>query len=198
MYSELSKEQLDNALRLFVQPCMYVYYDEFNNVTAISNLNTLGGNFIEVPQYRTDEFLSNGKDFNKYKIDYFKTDAPIKEENENLVYHILYMIPVLNKNLEKELVIAHNKNKKTWKFFLNNEAKQQLDAGNRDKTFTFYVTQYRNPHFLLSTINVSGDELISGKEIKFKINDEKNLSKISLYTSPNFSSYGIVENDTSN
>lgn len=198
MYSELSETELAEALKPYKQPRMFVYYDEFNNVTAISNITTLGGNFIEVPQYRTDEFLSSGKDFNRYKIDYFKTDAPTKEDIDNLVYHILYMIPVLKKISDRELIVTHSKKKKSWKFFLTDEGKQKLNVENADKTFSFYVTKYRNPHYLISTINLRGDDLRSGKEIKFKIDDEYDLTKISLYTSPNFSSYGIVENDTSN
>lgn len=196
MYNKLSDEELKNALTPYEPPGTFVYYDEFGNVTAISNITTLGGNYIQIPQYRADEFLSKGKDFNKYKIDYFKTDAPIKEDKEHMVYHLLYMIPELKTHSDRELIVIHDSQRKSWTFSLNNLGKKKVSLENKDKRYLFYVTKNRNPHFLFSTIEILGADLIQGKEIKFNIQDEHDLTKISIFTSPNFESYGIVKNDT--
>ena len=192
---ELTPEQLKQALAVSIMPtCMFVYYDELGNVTAISNEKNDSLLYAEVLESKVIDFVSGAKDFSKYKIDYFTFNKDDHKEKPliDIPTNLIHIIPFSKKEDEKDITIVHNKETKTWSFILNESGINVVKNQNRFKPYRFYIIKDNNPQFLLSTIELTGEELLESPSVAFKSKFENHVKTVGVATMKEFSSYGLL------
>ena len=192
---KLTPEQLEQALAVSIMPtCMFVYYDESGNVTAISNEKNDSLLYAEVPESKVIDFVSGAKDFSKYKIDYFTFNKDDYKEELliDIPTNLIYIIPFSKKEDEKDITILHDKETKTWRFILNELGVDIVKKQNCFKPYRFYIIKDNNPQFLLSTIELTGDELLQSPIVPFKSKFENHVNTVGVATMKEFNSYGLL------
>jgi hypothetical protein len=192
---ELTPEQLEQALAVSIMPtCMFVYYDELGNVTAISNEKNDSLLYAEVPESKVIDFVSGVRDFSKYKIDYFtfNKDDYKDEALIDIPTNLIYIIPFSKKEDDRDITIVHNKETKTWSFILNDAGIEIVKKQNSNKPYRFYIVKDNNPQFLLSTIELTGEQLLESPSVAFKSKFEKHVKTVGVATMKEFNSYGLL------
>ena len=192
---KLTPEQLEQALAVSIMPtCMFVYYDELGNVTAISNEKNDSLLYAEVPEFKVIDFLSGAKDLSKYKIDYFTFNKDDYKEASliDIPTNLIYIVPFSKKEDKKDITIVHNKETKTWSFILNESGINVVKKQNGFKPYRFYIIKDNNPQFLLSTIELTGNELLESQSVAFKSKFENHVKTVGVATMKEFSSYGLL------
>lgn len=192
---ELTPEQLQQALAVSVMPtCMFVYYDESGNVTSISNEKNDNLLYAEVPESKVLDFLSGAKDFSKYKIDYFtfNKDDYKSEPLIDIPTNLIYIIPQSKKEDFEDIVITHDKENKLWHFALSNSGIELVKQHNLYKPYRFYIIKDNNPQFLLSTIELTGGDLLKSPSVAFKSKFENHIKTVGVATMKEFNSYGLL------
>ena len=192
---ELTPEQLAQALAVSIMPtCMFVYYDELGNVTAISNEKNDSLLYAEVPESKVVDFISGARDFSKYKIDYFTFN---KDDHKvvslvDIPTNVIYLVPFSKKEDDKNITIIHNKETKTWSFILDELGIDIVKTHNLYKLYRFYIIKDNNPQFLLSTIELTGEELLESPSVAFKSKFENQVKTVGVATMKEFNSYGLL------
>ena len=192
---ELTPEQLEQALSVSIMPtCMFVYHDELGNITAISNEKNDSLLHVEVPESKVIDFISGAKDFSKYKIDYFTFNKDDYKETSliDIPTNLIYIVPFSKKEDKKDITIVHNKETKTWSFILNELGIEIVKKQNSNKPYRFYIIKDNNPQFLLSTIELTGTELLESPSVPFKSKFEKHVKTVGVATMTEFNSYGLL------
>ena len=192
---KLTPEQLEQALAVSIMPtCMFVYYDESGNVTAISNEKNDSLLYAEVPESKVIDFVSGAKDFSKYKIDYFTFNKDDYKEEllVDIPTNLIYIIPFSKKEDEKDITILHDKETKTWSFILNESGIDIVKKQNSFKPYRFYIIKDNNPQFLLSTIELTGEQLLESPSVAFKSKFENHVKTVGVATMKEFNSYGLL------
>jgi hypothetical protein len=173
---------------------MFVYYDESGNVTGISNEKNESLMYAKVDESKVTEFLSGAKDFSKYKIDYFTFNKdefkslPLVEIPTNLIY----IVPFIKKEDTTDIVITHDKENKRWSFNLSQLGIEVVKQQNLFKPYRFYIIKDSNPQFLLSTIELTGAELLETPSVGFKSKFENHVKTVGVATMKEFNSYGLL------
>ena len=192
---ELTPEQLANAQAVSIMPtCMFVYHDELGNITAISNEKNDSLLYVEVPESKVIDFISGAKDFSKYRIDYFTFNKEDYKEEPliDIPTNLIYIIPFSKKEDEKDITVVHDKETKTWTFTLNELGIDIVKKQNSFKPYRFYIIKDNNPQFLLSTIELTGDELLQSPIVPFKSKFENHVNTVGIATMKEFNSYGLL------
>jgi uncharacterized protein YuzE len=192
---ELTPEQLEQALAVSrMSTDMFVYYDESGNVTGISNEKNESLMYAKVDESKVTEFLSGAKDFSKYKIDYFTFNKEDHKEEPliEIPANLIYVVPFVKKEDIIEIVITHDKENKTWSFNLNESGVDIVKKQNLFKPYRFYIIKDNNPQFLLSTIELTGEELLESPTIAFKSKFENHVKTVGIATMKEFNSYGLL------
>jgi hypothetical protein len=192
---ELTPEQLEQALAVSIMPtCMFVYYDELGNVTAISNEKNDSLLYAEVLESKVIDFVSGAKDFSKYKIDYFTFNKDDYKEKPliDIPTNLIYIVPFVKKEDIIDIVITHNKENKTWSFNLSQSGIEVVKQQNRFKPYRFYIIKDNNPQFLLSTIELTGEQLLESPTVAFKSKFENHVKTVGIATMKEFNSYGLL------
>ena len=192
---ELTPEQLANAQTVSIMPtCMFVYHDELGNITAISNEKNDSLLYVEVPESKVVDFISGAKDFSKYRIDYFTFNKEDYKEEPliDIPTNLIYIIPFSKKEDEKDITVVHDKETKTWTFTLNELGIDIVKKQNSFKPYRFYIIKDNNPQFLLSTIELTGDELLQSPIVPFKSKFENHVNTVGVATMKEFNSYGLL------
>ncbi len=190
---KLTDEELAQAKAVsYIHPNMYVYHDELGNITAISNVKDQTKTYLEVPEEKLTDFFNGKKDFNRFKIDYFKffNHNTIVDETTTVSNVLVHVIPEVSDTSFKDIVVILDKTNNSLKFLINDTGKAVLYQNNLDNPVTFYITKYRNPHYLISKIVVTGHDLLN--DIVLNINVDE---KFSLVTTKYFNSYGLFINE---
>ena len=192
---KLTPEQLEKALAVSVMPtCMFVYYNESGNVTAISNEKNDLLLYAEVPESKVIDFISGARDFSKYKIDYFTFNKDDHKEESliDIPTNVIYLVPFSKKEDDKNITIIHNKETKTWSFILDELGIDIVKTHNLYKPYRFYIIKDNNPQFLLSTIELTGEELLESPSVAFKSKFENQVKTVGVATMKEFNSYGLL------
>ena len=173
---------------------MFVYHDELGNITAISNEKNDSLLYVEVPESKVVDFISGAKDFSKYRIDYFTFNKEDYKEEPliDIPTNLIYIIPFSKKEDEKDITVVHDKETKTWTFTLNELGIDIVKKQNSFKPYRFYIIKDNNPQFLLSTIELTGDELLQSPIVPFKSKFENHVNTVGVATMKEFNSYGLL------
>ena len=192
---ELTPEQLAKAQAISIMPtCMFVYHDESGNITAISNEKNDSLLYVEVLESKVIDFISGAKDFSKYKIDYFTFNKEDHKEEPliDIPINLIYIVPFSKKEDEKDITIVHDKEAKTWSFVLNEDGIDIVKKQNCFKPYRFYIIKDNNPQFLLSKIELTGEELLTNPSVPFKSKFENHINTVGVATMKEFNSYGLL------
>jgi hypothetical protein len=192
---ELTSEQLAKARAVSIMPtCMFVYHDESGNITAISNEKNDSLLYVEVLESKVIDFISGAKDFSKYKIDYFTFNKEDHKEEPliEIPINLIYIVPFSKKEDEKDITIVHDKEAKTWSFVLNEDGIDIVKKQNCFKPYRFYIIKDNNPQFLLSKIELTGEELLTNPLVPFKSKFENHINTVGVATMKEFNSYGLL------
>lgn len=190
----LTEEEIIRASKPYIPPQFaYIYYDTSGAIYSISPLKHDHLDFLEVPFERARPFLEGKKDSARYDLEYFKIgkEKPIVEKSV-IRKHLIYEVPRTGDF--SEVNILHNILKERWEFSLSKSAMESLERKNLNSIIRFYITQRAKPQHLYSTIEIRGAELITKKIIQFENSWEKDFNQLSLYTFPEFNSYGVTSN----
>jgi hypothetical protein len=150
--------------------------------------------YAEVPESKVVDFISGARDFSKYKIDYFTFNKDDYKEEPliDIPTNLIYIIPLSKKEDDKDITIIHNKEIKTWSFNLNELGMNIVKKHNMYKSYRFYIIKDNNPQFLLSTIELTGEELLESPSVAFKSKFENHVKTVGVATMKEFNSYGLL------
>ena len=68
----------------------------------------------------------------------------------------------------------------------------RLKKQNSFKPYRFYIIKDNNPQFLLSTIELTGEDLLENPSVAFKSKFEKHVKTVGVATMKEFDSYGLL------
>lgn len=178
-----------------------VWFDDQGNILQISSDYKRKKTVKEKSAIFTQEQLSilDGKDVNLYRvvqdaeietvftIDLKQVESPFVENDKEFLQLIskstskVFDVEVSNKK-GKFTVKLHNKILKKYK-----DIEPNLAVSNGKKVLKFYFTSENDPHFMVSSLNISLSELL--KKGKITKNLSKKLDQCSIYTIKLFDKY---------
>ena len=178
-----------------------VWFDDQGNILQISSDYKRKKTVKEKSAVFTQEQLSilDGKDVNLYRvvqdaeietvftIDLKQVESPFVENDKEFLQLIskssskVFDVEVSNKK-GKFTVKLHSKILKKYK-----DIEPNLAVSNGKKVLKFYFTSENDPHFMVSSLNISLSELL--KKEKITKNISKKLDQCSIYTIKLFDKY---------
>ncbi len=178
-----------------------VWFDDQGNILQISSDYKRKKTVKEKSAIFTQEQLSilDGKDVNLYRvvqdaeietvftIDLKQVESPFVENDKEFLQLIskstskVFDVEVSNKK-GKFTVKLHNTILKKYK-----DIEPNLAVSNGKKVLKFYFTSENDPHFMVSSLNISLSELL--KKGKITKNLSKKLDQCSIYTIKLFDKY---------
>jgi hypothetical protein len=196
---KLTKQELKDVEEISkIDPNMYLYHNNLGEITALSNIKPEAGDYLEVPKEKLVDFLSGKKNISRYKIDYFKfkdKDNTPSKGNVFIPKDLIYTIPFIKKEDSVDVLVTHSKREELWYFSLSDNAKALVQSQNLDKTYQFFVIKDEDLNFLISTIEIRGSDLLSDKSVPFSAPIEKHVYNVSIVTTKDFESYGLLINE---
>jgi hypothetical protein len=167
----------------------YLYYNEQGDILSLTNEKLSEGNYIEVSEKFVVDFVESKKEIKNFKV---KISDRIQLEQKSVTVKNFYDLCVINKVSNSDsvnLLITVSKGSLTFK--LNNFESSFIV--NDKRIYKFFVTDSSNLNILKKSIELTLDNLKSGKKVKY--NFDKNTDVI--VTVKEFDSYGIIY-DTKN
>lgn len=184
---------------IFVPTKKYVYFDEYGEITAISNTNTQGGNYIEVENSEVIGILNGTEKINLYCVSYDTVYKKYILKNrfidENSFVSILDNIYEITnfKDDNYDLKIIKNNKDHNWEFELHSAIKENINEKNVDNVgvLNYSITRKNDPHELFQFIQVSFKELVDQTVVKIPFDSQKIVDNdnISVYTMKKFQKY---------
>jgi len=178
----LSEEERQRTNAMFFKPNIwFVYYDERGNILAITNEKKPEGNFVEVSEDLVLDFLTGKKNYLNFTI---KGQDVFEERPITKVSHYKDLLVVGDDaNAEFRIKVLDNQ----IHFVLKSEIKDQYQHSG---TLQFFIVDKHDHNFLLETMNVKMEELVSlGVILPFAYD----MGKVDIITRSFFNSYGIVD-----
>lgn len=193
----LTEQELDFAMHgLPIAKTFYVCYRKDGTISAIANTKPVVEDYLEVSENRVLDFLKGKRDYSRYRIEHFKQDKlPEKTDDLSVKNNLLYRVPTVDKTSDVSVVVEHDVKNSCWNVYITKEGSSQLNSMNLESIFDFYITKYNDPHFLISSLKVSGHDLESGVSLPFSEDLEKDLNQVSVFVPKNFKSYGVFVNE---
>lgn len=196
----LSEEDIlkatSNPVELF-----YVYFDETGTIYGIfpgPNTDSIH-NFITVEYKRVEKFILGSENTSNYIVSLVDKDTPLivkrtedAAENTNLLISIDAM-----SNSNTTLNVKWDLENKQWCFYINPEFKEQFKSLGLITPLLFFITEQRNANFLLNSISINLQELLSSDQITvpWASVTEENFDKVAVSTKRFFDSYGLLKNE---
>jgi hypothetical protein len=191
---------------IFISTDRFVYYDEFGEITLISNSNDVSGSYITVSLDKIINFLTGKESTASYLVVY---DTLIKQHVLKLKYHAdekyfsvkedIFKITNLSDQIPDLTVTRDIKNKK-WIFKIDDGLKSYLQSqkSTYNKKIYFSVTQNNDPHVLYRLIIIDFNNLVDNDtiELNFIYQSEELINDLCVYTTKRFETYSYeVIND---
>lgn len=175
----------------------YVYYDnKTKRILSITNeASSVYENGLKVDFEDVEKFLNGTWHVKDFLVDYYagtselgilsKVDQSVNFENNefNLIYE---------KDGFAEFIVEWNKENKSWYFQLDPGYKATVN-GVFNSGLTFFVTLESDHDFLIRTITIDADQLLSNFHVgvPFIESIEEDISKISISTRMIFKNYKL-------
>lgn len=196
----LSPEEIEAATRKIV-PSYYAYYDNAGNITAVSNeLLTEHEHFIQITYEIFENFVTCREIFGDWVVNKTKNSSNelgvelvLRSQQASTFKNNMFEIIQNTPEEETEVVIHWDGYYKRWIFIITDAARQRIyDNEIGSKVLTFYVTYNHAFEFLIRTIEIPIENLISDKVIvPFEHTSEEEYNNIGISTKSVFRSYGI-------
>jgi hypothetical protein len=177
----------------------YVYFDDNGNLISVSNTNTEPGNFIQVELFEIENILTGKEQFWHYQVifDTIKKTYVLKHmfnnEKINLDVNVDVHKITRNKVDRSDLVVIQNIKGKKWQFCLDEAIKENFKTKkiHLDKTLTFSITRYNDPHQLEKFFTMRIVELLVNDYVEFEFESEIELdpTALSVYTTKRLETY---------
>jgi hypothetical protein len=177
----------------------YVYFDDDGNILSISNRDTLGGNYIQVPDEDVAEMISGKEQMYHYWVVFDTVTKQYvlkhKYNDEDTVFDVNNQIHHIERKtiLRPDIRVIQDIPKKQWKIMLDNGIRENFKAlsGSVDKSLMFSITKYNDPHILERVVVLRLTELVEKTSVKipFETDIELDSSALSVYTVKRLESY---------
>lgn len=177
----------------------YVYFDNDGNLLSVSNTNTEHGNFIQVELSEIENILSGKEQFWHYQVifDTIKKTYILKHvfNDEKINLDVNVDVHKITRNIidRPDLIVIQNIAEKKWQFCLDKAIKENFKTKNvhLDKTLTFSITRYNDPHQLEKFFSMRIGELLSSDTVEFDFESEIELdaNALSVYTTKRLETY---------
>lgn len=182
---------------LYVPTKRYVYFDDDGNLTAVSNINTEPGNYVEVEFLEIENLITGKEHFFHYYVAFDTVSKSYvlkhKFNEEEFTFDVnnqIYKIPQNNHRTDIK-IIQDIKNKK-WKIVLDEIIRDNFKSKKMifTKSLNFSFTKYNDPHQLENFIAIDLNQLIENNlEIEFKNQIELDPNALSVYTIKRLETY---------
>lgn len=177
----------------------YVYFDDNGNLISVSNTNVEPGNFIQVELCDIENILTGKEQFWHYQVifDTIKKTYVLKhvfnDEKINLDVNV-DVHKITRKKLDRpDLTVIQNIKEKRWQFILDTAIKENFKTKNihLDKTLSFSITRYNDPHQLEKFFTIRIGELLSDTDVEFEFVSEIEIdaNALSVYTTKRLETY---------
>lgn len=188
-----------NEPTMIIPTQKYVYFDNNGNLLSVSNTNTEHGNFIQVELSEIENILSGKEQFWHYQVifDTIKKTYVLKhifnDEKINLDVNV-DVHKITRSSVDRpDLTVIQNITEKKWQFCLDNAIKENFKTKSMhlDKTLTFSVTRYNDPHQLEKFFSMRIGELLINDTVEFDFEFEIELdaAALSVYTTKRLETY---------
>ena len=198
----LSPEEIEAATKKII-PCYYAYYNNTGEITAVSN--TLLDNsetFLQISYEIFEQFVMGREHFKDWVVNRTKNSANefgveiVSKINQARTFKNNMFEMITNNKItdDTELTIHWDQYNKKWIFIISDYARQRIyDSEIGTKVLNFFITYSLSFNFLIRTIEIPIDQLISDKvEIPFQSDKELEIGKINLSTKHVFDNYSLV------
>ena len=198
----LSPEEIEAATRKII-PCYYAYYNATGEITAVSNtLLDNADTFLQISYEVFEQFVMGREYFKDWVVNRTKNSAnefgvEIVSKSDQAHTFRNNMFEMITSNAitdNTELTIHWDQYNKKWIFIISDYARQRIyDNEIGTKTLNFFVTYSSSFNFLIRTIEIPINQLISDKvEIPFQSDKESDISNINLSTKHVFDNYSLA------
>lgn len=185
-------------------PVYYAYYDE-NNGDLLEVSNEYRNEYasgIEITYEDFELFVSGKQKFKDYSVGYRTANnktvlsiVPKTEQGYAFKNNILVWIDEPHEN-ETEMMVEWDTQNMNWKFRVSETYKNKTLTNLIPSNFIFFITLKDDLDFLIRTITLETEMLLSNViEIPFISSFENDISKISISSKLYFESYGLKINE---
>jgi hypothetical protein len=182
---------------LYVSTKRYVYFDEEGNLTAVSNVNTEPGNYVEVEFADIENLITGKEHFFHYYIAFDTASKSYvlkhKLNEEDFTFDVnnqIYKIP--NSSARTDIKIIQDIPNKKWTIVLDEIIRDNFKSKKMifTKSLNFSFTRYNDPHQLEKFLTIELNSLIEQDlHIDFENQIELDPNALSVYTIKRLETY---------
>jgi hypothetical protein len=189
----------------FLPPKFYIHYDKkTNEIISASNEIDNAYSKIEITHDEYERFLYGAEKFSDYQVGLIKTTdnqtilALVKKVDQgyafkNNMFEWIQDAP----NKSTECTVTWDSINQQWIFSISKKCQDRIKENITTDTLLFFVMLENDFDFLIRTIPINIQELLTVDEVKrpFESHIEKDITKISIASKILFQSYGLKIND---
>ncbi len=182
---------------LYVPTTRYVYFDDDGNLTAITNINTDPGNYVEAEFSNIENLITGKEHFFQYYVafDTLSKTYVLKHKfnEEEFTFDIndqIHKIPRLD--TRSDVKIIQNIKDKKWTITLDEVIRHNFKSKKMifTKSLNFSFTRYNDPHQLEKFLIVDFNSLVENDvEVAFENQIELDPEALSVYTIKRLETY---------
>jgi hypothetical protein len=182
---------------LYVSTKRYVYFDEDGNLTAVSNVNTEPGNYVEVEFADIANLITGKEHFFHYYVAFDTVSKSYvlkhKLNEEDFTFDVnnqIYKIP--NSSARTDIKIIQDIPNKKWTIVLDEIIRDNFKSKKMifTKSLNFSFTRYNDPHQLEKFLTIELNSLIEQDlHIDFENQIELDPNALSVYTIKRLETY---------
>lgn len=182
---------------LYVSTKRYVYFDDEGNLTAIANINSEPGNYVEVEFADIINLITGKEQFFHYYVAFDTVTKSYvlkhKFNEEDFTFDVNNQIYKIPRNSSKtDIKIIQDVKNKKWKITLDNVIRDNFKSKKMifTKSLNFSFTAYNDPHQLEKFLVVDLNQLIETDiEFEFENQIELDPTALSVYTIKRLETY---------
>lgn len=175
----------------------YVYFDEDDYITSVTNELKEFGNYYECPEEIITDFLKGTKNYTSHKIKIKNYKDIVIEEERKESYKPIYkdIFVIEKKSIEDKLFlkIIHDKNNKQWTFQFNEEMKKIYLDSNVNSYIQFFLCNLEDFNLMYRRFDIVVNSLAQEDiNIPFVLDIEDFFNDLCLITRKHIDQIGVV------
>jgi hypothetical protein len=175
----------------------YVYYDDDEYITCVTNEIKEFGNFYECPEEIIIDFLKGTKRFAAHKIRVKNCKDLVIEEVKHESYIPIYkdIFVLQNKNLNDSLMlkVIHDLQNKCWKFELGEDFKKTFQDNQYYKVLSFFICNSEDYNLLYRKIEIETKSLLNNNIVSPFVNKiEETPELLAVITRKYIDQIGVI------
>lgn len=175
----------------------FIYYDDEDRITAISNEIQKGLNYYECDANLVLDFISGARPIDCYKVKLQNNKDVIFEKIDNVlhipVFNDVYILPLTPLFHDYSLQLVYESNKKYWKINASSDLLKNIQENEINIVYKFFICDKEDYNILYRRIDLQiKDLLLRNIIIPFSTEAEKKFESLCVISKKYVDNIGLV------